>query len=412
MNANSDRITQLAFGKDDDAPLTGKEQEICEEWASGKGQEYMKVSSDDPRLLEYLGLYDKLENKKKAIWESIEATNSLTLQEAPVVYQQPATRIGKRTWILAAAILTGSIVGVYALYQLINTNKNTVPANSIPVVTAPVEPGRQRALLTLADNRQINLDTVPAGIIGYQDQMEVSKQKDNEIVYRISDNHKTGTRVLNNKLTTPYGGEYKVTLADGSRVWLNAGSTLRYPAVFNGSDRKVEITGEGYFEVAEDKTKPFLVLAKGTEVKVTGTKFNVKAYDSENQVTTTLVTGSVAVQNGNTIRNIKQSQQAIVSGDSIRIKSKSKEEIDQVLAWKKGLINLDGESAQSILQQIQRWYNVKAQIAAGTPETTLTLTGTIEKSIPLANVLELLNANESVVFTLQDHTVVVKEKNN
>src|SRR5690349_11727187 len=232
MNANSDRITQLAFGKDDDAPLTREEQEICEEWASGKGQEYMKVSSDDPRLLEYLGLYDKLENKKKAIWESIEASSSLSLQEAPVIYQQPATRIGKRTWILAAAILTGSIVGVYALYQLINTNKNAVPANSIPVVTAPVEPGRQRAWLTLADNTQINLDTIPAGIIGYQDQMEVSKQKDNEIVYRISDNHKTGTKVLNNKLTTPYGGEYKVTLADGSRVWLNAGSTLRYPAVF------------------------------------------------------------------------------------------------------------------------------------------------------------------------------------
>ncbi len=412
MNANSDRITQLAFGKDDDAPLTREEQEICEEWASGKGQEYMKVGSDDPRLLEYLGLYDKLENKKKAIWASIEASPALSLQEAPVIYQQPATRIGKRTWILAAAILTGSIVGVYALYQLINTNKNAVPANSIPVVTAPVEPGRQRAWLTLADNTQINLDTIPAGIIGYQDEMEVSKQKDNEIVYRISDNHKTGTKVLNNKLTTPYGGEYKVTLADGSRVWLNAGSTLRYPAVFNGNDRKVEITGEGYFEVAEDKTKPFLVLARGTEVKVTGTKFNVKAYDSESQVTTTLVNGSVAVQKGNTLKNIKQNQQAIVSGDSIRIKNKSKEEVDQVLAWKKGLINLDGESAQSILQQIQRWYNVKAQIKTGTPETTLTLTGTIEKSIPLANVLELLNANESVVFTLQDHTVVVEEKNN
>jgi ferric-dicitrate binding protein FerR (iron transport regulator) len=124
------------------------------------------------------------------------------------------------------------------------------------------------------------------------------------------------------------------------------------------------------------------------------------------------VIGSVAVQNGKTLKNIKQNQQAIVSGDSIRIKNKSKEEVDQVLAWKKGLINLDGESAQSILQQIQRWYNVKAQIETGTPETTLTLTGTIEKSIPLANVLELLNANESVVFTLEDHTVVVKEKNN
>jgi len=411
MNANSDKITQLAFGKDDDAPLSREEQEICEEWASGKGAEYMKVSADDPRLLEYLGLYDKLENKKEALWESIEATHAITqpFLEEPVPDQQ-TTRIGKRTWLLAAAILTGSIISVYALYQIINTNKNTAPANSQPVAAKTIEPGRERALLTLADNRQIDLDTIPAGLIAYQDQMEISKQKDNQIVYKISDNHKTGTKVLNNSLTTPYGGEYKVTLADGSKVWLNAGSSLRYPATFKGDDRTVEIMGEGYFEVAEDKTKPFRVVAHGIEVKVTGTKFNVKAYDSDKQVATTLVNGSVAVQNGNTLKNIKPNQQAIVFGDSIKINNKSKEEIARILAWKNGLINLEGESVQSILQQIQRWYNVKTQIEAGTPETTLT--GTIEKTTPLAKVLELLNTNVSVLFTLQDQTVVAQEKSN
>ena len=413
MNANSDKITQLAFGKDDDAPLTEEEQGICEEWASGKGAELMKVSADDPRLLEYLGLYDKLENKKEAIWEGIEATHAITLphqQEEPEIYK-PTTRIGKRTWLVAAAILTGSIISVYALYQIINTNKNTAaPANSQPVAAKTIEPGRERALLTLADNRQIDLDTIPAGLIAYQDQMEISKQKDNQIVYKISDNHKTGTKVLNNSLTTPYGGEYKVTLADGSKVWLNAGSSLRYPATFKGNDRTVEIMGEGYFEVAEDKTKPFRVFAHGIEVKVTGTKFNVKAYDSDKQVATTLVNGSVAVQNGNTLKNIKPNQQAIVFGDSIKINNKSKEEIARILAWKNGLINLEGESVQSILQQIQRWYNVSTQIEAGTPETTLT--GTIEKTTPLEKVLELLNTNVSVLFTLQGQTVVAQEKTN
>jgi hypothetical protein len=410
MNAISGKIAQLAFGKDDDAPLTREEQEICEEWTSGKAQEYMKVSAEDPRLLEYVGLYDTFENKKDAVWESIEATHAITgspQQEVPVMYPQ-TNKIGKRTWILAAAILTGSIVGVYALYQLINSNKNIVPNNTVPVANTTIEPGRERALLTLADNKQIDLDTIPSGLIAYQDQIEISKQKDNQIVYKISDNHKTGTRELNNSLTTPYGGEYKVTLADGSTVWLNAGSSLKYPAVFKGNDRSVEIIGEGYFEVAEDKTKPFRVFAHGTEVKVTGTKFNVKAYETDNQVTTTLVNGSVAVQNGNILKNIKPNQQAIVLGDSIKIKTKSKEEIAQVLAWKNGLINLEGESVQSILQQIRRWYNVDTQIEAGTPETTLT--GTIEKSTSLAKVLELLNTNVSVLFTLQGHTVVAKEK--
>jgi transmembrane sensor len=413
MKALSENITQLAFGKSDDVPLTSEEQKICEEWTSGKASELMKVDAADPRLLEYAGLYDKLENKKDEVWESIEATHSLTQstqREIPVI-QQPTARIGKRTWMLAAAVLTGSIVGVYALYQFINTDKNSVvPAQNILVAKRSIEPGRTRAVLTLADNSQVDLETLPAGIVAHQDQMEISKEKDNQIVYKVSDNHKTGIRELNNSLTTPYGGEYKVTLADGSKVWLNAGSSLKYSTAFNGNDRIVELIGEGYFEVAEDKTKPFHVMANGTEVKVLGTHFNVKAYDTEKQVTTTLVSGSVAIQRGTLASNIKPNQQAIVSGDNIAISNKSKNEMSQVLAWKNGLINLEGESVKSILQQIKRWYNVDTQIEAGTPETTNILTGTVERSQPLPKVLELLNTNLSVRFTLQDYTVVAKAK--
>ncbi|OQP44565.1 hypothetical protein A4H97_09355 [Niastella yeongjuensis] len=413
MKALSENITQLAFGKSDDVPLTSEEQKICEEWTSGKASELMKVDAADPRLLEFVGLYDKLENKKQEVWESIEATHSLTQsaqQEIPVM-QLPTARIGKRTWMLAAAVLTGSIVGVYALYQFINNDKNSViPAQSMPVAQRSIEPGRIRAVLTLADNSQIDLDTLPTGIVAYQDQMEITKQQDNQLVYKVADNHKTGTREGNNSLTTPYGGEYKVTLADGSMVWLNAGSSLKYPAAFTGTDRVVEITGEGYFEVAEDKTKPFHVMANGTEVKVLGTHFNVKAYEADKQVTTTLVSGSVAIQHGTLASNIKPNQQAIVTGDNIAISNRSKNEMAQVLAWKNGLINLEGESVTTILQQIKRWYNVDTQIEAGTPETTSILTGTVERSQPLPKVLELLNTNLSVRFTLQGYTVVAKAK--
>lgn len=407
MNTIPDNITQVAFGKTDEAPLTSVEQDICDEWASGKAAENMMVAAEDPRLLEYVGMYEKLEAKQEAVWESIQATYSITMhQQVPVAQVR---KLSNRTWMLAAAILTGSIIGVYALYQAIN-NKNTTPDTStLTVAQKPIVPGKERAILTLDDNKQIDLDTLPAGIVAYQDNMEISKQKDNQLIYKVAGNIKTGTKIANNKLTTPYGGEYKITLADGSKVWLNAGSSLRYPTAFNGNDRPVEILGEGYFEVAEDKTKPFRVFTHGTEVKVLGTKFNVKAYDSDNQVTTTLVNGSVAIQHGSTLKNIKPNQQAVVAGDSIRIKTKSKEEMAQVLAWKQGLINLEGESVQSILQQIERWYNVETKIEAGTPETTLT--GTIEKTTPLAQVLELLNTtNVSVLFTLQGHTVVAKEK--
>jgi transmembrane sensor len=413
MKALSRNIAQLALGKADDAPLSNDEQNICEEWTSGKALDYMKVDTSDPRLLEYAALYDKLENKKQALWEGIVAAHSLSVpvqEEAPVVQMQTGNR-RKRTWMVAA-ILTGSIIiGGIALYQQINNSKQPDSAGTIPAVAEKtIEPGRQRALLILA-NKTIDLDTARPGIIAYQDQMEISKESDNQLVYKISDNHKPAVAASDNNLKTPYGGEYKVTLADGTKVWLNAGSSLKYPAAFNGNDRTVEIKGEGYFEVAENKAKPFRVLtSNGTEVKVLGTKFNVKAYEGEGAVTATLVSGAVAIQNGAEQKNIKPNQQAIITSEGITIKTRSKDEVTQTLAWKNGQINFEGETAQSILKQIERWYVVETRVEPGTPETTLT--GNVDKTASLADVLKLLNINESVLFTLDGHTVVAKAKNN
>ncbi|HEY8897267.1 MAG TPA: FecR family protein, partial [Niastella sp.] len=313
MNTIPGNITQLALGKKEGEPLTQEEQEICEEWITGKAEEYMKADVDDPMVLEYLALYIKWKERTAEVWEGIVATRSRTEQQEIPVMHAGTRRIGKRL-LLAAAVLAGLIAGVYLLLNVLTTNKNQEPGQQTAVINKPIVPGKEKAFLTLDDNKQIDLDTIPAGIIAYQDQMEISKEADNQIVYKVSDNHKAGTRVLNNSLTTPYGGEYKVTLADGSTVWLNAGSSLRYPAVFTGNDRPVTITGEGYFEVAENKAKPFRVFANGTEVKVLGTKFNVKAYERDKQVTATLVSGAVAIQHGSILKNIKPNQQAIVSG--------------------------------------------------------------------------------------------------
>lgn len=412
MNALSRNVARLALGKADDAPLSNDEQDICEEWTSGKASDFMKVEISDPRLLEYAGLYDKLEGKKNEIWESIEAAHSLTAtaqQEAPVIQMQTGNR-RKRTWMVAA-ILTGSIIIATALYLAINNNNQPVPAGTTPAVAEKtIKPGSPKALLILANKTEIDLDTARPGIIAYQDQMVISKQADNQIVYQIADNHKPGGTASANVLRTPYGGEYKVILADGSKVWLNAGSSLKYPTAFNGNDRTVEIKGEGYFEVAENKAKPFRVLTgDGAEVKVLGTRFNVKAYEGEKEVTTTLVSGAVAVQHGNEQKNIRPNQQAIVTSEGITVKTRSKDEVTQALAWKNGQINFEGETAQSILKQIERWYVVETSVEKGTPETTLT--GNVERTASLTDVLKLLNTtNESVLFTLEGHTVVAKAK--
>jgi transmembrane sensor len=414
MESLSRNVARLALGKTDDEPFSSDEQEVCEEWTSGKASEIMKVDISDPRLLEYAGLYDKLENKKQAIWESIAAAHSLIVpahQEAAVIQMETGNR-RKRTWMVAA-ILTGSIIGAIALYQVINNNNQPVPAGTTPAVAEKtIKPGSPKAVLILADKTEIDLDTARPGIIAYQDQMEISKQSDNQIVYKIADNHKPANTSPDNVLRTPYGGEYKVTLADGSKVWLNAGSSLKYPTAFNGNNRTVEIKGEGYFEVAENKAKPFRVLTDdGAEVKVLGTKFNVKSYDGEKEVTTTLVSGAVAVQYGTEQKNIKPNQQAIVSSEGITVKTRSKEEVTQALAWKNGQINFEGETAQSILKQLERWYVVDTRVETGTPETTLT--GNVDRTASLDDVLKLLNTtNESVFFKLDGHTVVAKAKNN
>ncbi len=414
MKSLSRNVARLALGKTDDEPLSSDEQEVCEEWTSGKALEIMKVDISDPRLLEYAGLFDRLENKKQAVWESIVAAHSLTVpaqQEAPVVQMQTGTR-RKRTWMVAA-ILTGSIVGAIALYQIINNNNQPVPAGTTPAIAEKtIKPGSPKAVLILADKTEIDLDTARPGIIAYQDQMEISKQADNQIVYKMAANHKPANAAPDNMLRTPYGGEYKVTLADGSKVWLNAGSSLKYPTAFYGNNRTVEIKGEGYFEVAENKANPFRVLTTdGAEVKVLGTKFNVKAYEGEKEVTTTLVSGAVAIQYGTEQKNIKPNQQAIVSSEGITVKNRSKEEVTQALAWKNGQINFEGETAQSILKQLERWYVVNTRVETGTPETTLT--GNVERTASLSDVLKLLNTtNESVLFTLEGRTVVAKAKNN
>jgi transmembrane sensor len=411
MNALSRKIARLALGKTDDAPLSSDEQDICDEWTSGKASEYMKVDISDPRLLEYAGLYDKLESKKAAVWESIVAAHSLTVPaqvEAPVIQMQTGNR-RKRTWMVAA-ILTGSIIVAIALYQAIN-NKQPDSANTTPAVAEKtIKPGTKKAVLILADKTEVDLDTARPGIIAHQDQTEISKQSGNELVYKIAGNHQPAIAAPENSLKTPYGREYKITLADGTKIWLNAGSSLKYPTAFNGNDRTVEIKGEGYFEVVENKAKPFRVLAaNGTEVKVLGTKFNVKAYEGESEVTTTLVNGAVAVQHGTEHMNIKPNQQAIVTSNGITIKTKNKDEVTQALAWKNGQINFEGETAQSILKQIERWYSVSTRVETGTPETTLT--GNVDKTASLADVLKLLNTtNESVSFTIEGNTVVAKAK--
>ncbi|BAV09286.1 FecR family protein [Filimonas lacunae] len=296
----------------------------------------------------------------------------------------PASR--KRAWMIqltryaaAAAIIAGISVTIFLLYP--TTHKPT-PENTT-AQTFQVMPGGNKATLTLADGSTIDLDSARAGALAQQNGANITKQSDGVLTYnKASANNNTA--VAFNTLRTPRGGQFQVTLPDGSRVWLNAASSLRYPTVFNDSIRNVEVTGEAYFEIASHKAQPFIVTTHNQKVQVLGTRFNVNAYEDENATSTTLLEGSVKVlPNGTPGVVLTSGQQSQVKASNISIKEVAAP--DNAIAWKNGYFSFSHASIPAIMRQLARWYNVDIEIQ-GNFDNQL-FTGEIEKNLPLQEVL-------------------------
>jgi ferric-dicitrate binding protein FerR (iron transport regulator) len=197
-----------------------------------------------------------------------------------------------------------------------------------------------------------------------------------------------------------------VTLPDGSRVWLNAATALRFPTAFTGKDRTVELTGEAYFEIAPLKDQPFRVKVGEMTVDVLGTHFNVMAYDDEESFHTTLLTGAVRVEGGKTARLLKPGEEARLSLDTKDLLV-AEADTDQVVAWKNGLFQFEGATLKEVMRQVARWYDVDVHYA-GTIEKHFS--GFIARKAPLADVLHLLERTGKTSFTLEGRTVTVKPK--
>ena len=260
-----------------------------------------------------------------------------------------------------------------------------------------ITPGRNRAVLTLANGKKLDLDDTQTGIISRQGASIVSKSADGKLAYGNNTDTRDKNAVTYNTIETPRGGQYQLTLADGTEVWLNAGSSLKYPTTFTGKERKVELTGEAYFEVAKNKEKPFSVALNGMEVEVLGTHFNVMAYNDENTIETTLLEGSVKLtKDGSSTMLIPNQKGVLNSGASnFRVHVVNTE---NVIAWKNGFFKFDDENIETIMRKVARWYdvdvsykgNLKRQNFGGkVPRfkdisqllTTLELTGTIHFKI-------------------------------
>nr|WP_295864419.1 FecR family protein [uncultured Chitinophaga sp.] len=310
------------------------------------------------------------------IWNKISARTGFPGHTATVA---PSRR---RRWWAAAAVTAAIVTAGYCRHHW----QTKPPTQQLATVVPDAAPGSDKAVLTLSNGRQILLDSAGNGALAQQGGVRIVKKEDGSILY-VDEHSGALTDTLYNIMSVPKGGQYKLILPDGSRVWLNAASSLKYPVAFSNRERSVELNGEGYFEVAASAARPFRVKVRNTEIAVLGTSFNIMGYADETGVQTTLLNGAVKVQQGTTTKTLAPGQQAVVNNENGRI---SVEETETALAtaWKDGQFRFSGNNIPMVLRQISRWYNIDIVYQGSIPQGHIT--GKVPRNMKLSGVIRIL----------------------
>ncbi|WP_343303438.1 FecR domain-containing protein [Chitinophaga niabensis] len=302
---------------------------------------------------------------------------------------------------IAAAVLLMLGIGGYFMFSGIPSAERQV---QVKRYKNDVLPGGNKAMLTLGDGSTISLEDAQQGSLAQQGGSQVIKSADGELAY--NKNGLQGEEIQYNTLTTPLGGQYRITLPDGTSVWLNAGSSLRYPTAFSGKERKVELKGEGYFDVAKNAAMPFYVtLNNGVEVKVLGTQFNVNAYSDEKNIATTLVEGAVLIKNNEIANVLQPGQQSLAGQNNNSLKLVKNADIAAVTAWKEGVFKFNDADIETVMKQLSRWYDIEI-VYEGSPVKEY-FNGTIPRNVPVSKVLELLELTGLVHFKIEGKRIIV-----
>lgn len=336
------------------------------------------------------------------------AINDESYENQPAVIQMPAHN---RRWIWAAAAAIIFILGAGSYFLLLNkapqeiakTEKKNGPLKN------DVAPGGNKAVLTLADGSAIILDSVQNGALAKQGNVKVIKLNNGQLAYNTSNGQ--SAEVLYNTVSTPKGGQYKITLSDGTQVWLNAASSIRYPAAFVGKERKVEITGEAYFEVVKNPSLPFIVKVNtpsgdAGEVEVLGTHFNINSYADEETVNTTLLEGSVKVSGADKSILLSPGEQSqLKPGSSLQVVKGIN--IDEAVAWKEGFFHFESAGLSTILRQFSRWYDIDIVYEGKLKQRKFF--GIVSRASTLMNVLKMLKAND-INFRVEGKKLIVRSE--
>ena len=309
---------------------------------------------------------------------------------------RPARKISLiRTLLKFAAIMILPLsLGVFLL---IRENKQ----EKVVYAEVPVQPGKKQAVLTLSSGQQVMLaDTI---VHVNEKGMVISLFPDKELVYKIM-NDTMKTETIYNTVTVPRGGEYKLVLADGTIVWLNSDSHIRYPVTFSGNTRQVELEGEAYFEVAKDVEKPFIVRMNEYNVRVTGTQFNVRNYSNES-LATTLVEGGVQIERKGKVDRLRPGQQAVLENNEIRIRVVN---VEEQVAWRHGAFGFTQCRLENIMEELARWYDVDV-FYMNQQVKDYHFSAWFKRSSSINEVINILEKTKKISLDLKGRILTVKD---
>lgn len=388
----ADRVAYLIAGHIR-GTLTEAESDELDDWIveSDENLALFEKLTDEDNIEAAMQQYRRTEEQKAEAWADVK--RNIRKEERPSVFH--------RLWpYFAAASL---VLFFLSLYFFLQKNKPIPIEKPIAGEIKPggVKAGSDKAVLTLADGRTIILDSTGEGMVAREGSVSIQQAGNGGIVYNGSD-----SSLAYNLVSTPRGGQYQVTLADGTKVWLNAESSLRFPTGMMTASRTVELHGEAYFEVAKNAERPFLVnvstpTGDGGSIQVLGTHFNVNGYADDGSVVTTLLEGSVSVTKNGVTKKLAPGQNAITR-NNVEIAAA---DVPEAIAWQNGKFLFRDATIRSIGEQIKRWYNVEVEYGDNIPGLFNT---EASRKAPLATLLDGLEGTGQVHFTLQGKKLLIK----
>jgi hypothetical protein len=360
------------------------------------------TAAEEEILMKYRDNFRFLEEEPPGMPAADEETGSRIYSR---IMQTTTKKKVIRSWWWAAAAMLLLFAGISSLLIRKVSKRQPIVNRTVPQVReTPIKPGTNTATLTLANGDVITLDDAADGVVARTGHSAITKQN-GQLSYATNGKMGSLREPSVNTVSVPRGGQYTITLSDGTRVWLNSESSLSYAEVFNGKERKVILSGEAYFEVSKNEQQPFIVQTERAMVHVLGTDFNINAYKDEQKVKATLLKGSIRFSNAAATTLLSPGEQGIIDGARQGI-DKKHVNVNQEVAWKSGYFVFRNNTIHDIMRQIGRWYDVEVEYRGDPPQGTFG--GTYSKNKDIQELLKGLELTGLVHFQIEGRKIIVK----